>query len=165
MSRRCAHEDPNTTIQSPGSSCLKRTTATLHGRTRLETRRFRSRGKRWASTQAISTTFGGLFFTAALLIVGAIGITVLEIAAHIIAAIAAPADAMTPIDERDRYVAAKAKGFAFLVLSAVVFITIAGLLLGVTSWSACQALVLAFVVGELVRYGAEIVYYRYGCLK
>ena len=87
----------------------------------------------------------GLFFTAALLIVGAIGITVLEIAAHI--------------------VAAKAKGFAFLVLSAVVFITIAGLLLGMTSWAACQALVLAFVVGELVRYGAEIVYYRYGSLK
>lgn len=105
------------------------------------------------------------FFTAALLIVGAIGITVLEIAAHIIAAIAAPADAMTPIDERDRYVAAKTKGIAFLVLSAVVFITIAGLLLGMTSWSACQALVLAFVVGELVRYGAEIVYYRYGSLK
>jgi hypothetical protein len=72
---------------------------------------------------------------------------------------------MTPIDERDRYVAAKAKGFAFLVLSAVVFITIAGLLLGMTSWAACQALVLAFVVGELVRYGAEIVYYRYGSLK
>ena len=105
------------------------------------------------------------FFTAALLIVGAIGITVLEIAAHIIAAIAAPADAMTPIDERDRYVAAKAKGFAFLVLSAVVFITIAGLLLGMTSWATYQALVLAFVVGELVRYGAEIVYYRYGSLK
>jgi len=34
-----------------------------------------------------------------------------------------------------------------------------------TSWAACQALVLAFVVGELVRYGAEIVYYRYGSLK
>ena len=107
----------------------------------------------------------GLFFTAALLIVGAIGITVLEIAAHIVAAIAAPADAMTPIDERDRYVAAKAKGFAFLVLSGVVLVTIAGLLLGMTSWAACQALVLAFVVGELVRYGAEIVYYRYGSLK
>ena len=107
----------------------------------------------------------GLFVTAALLIVGSIGITVLEIAAHIIAAITAPGDAMTPTDERDRYVAAKAKGFAFLVLSALVFVTIAGLLLGMTPWATCQALVFAFVVGELVHYGAEIVYYRCGSLK
>lgn len=53
------------------------------------------------------------FFTVVVLIVGAVGLTVLEIATHIIIAIRAPTDAAKPPDERDRLVAATANGLAY----------------------------------------------------
>lgn len=44
----------------------------------------------------------------------------------------------------------------------MVFVTMAALLLGISTWTATQILVLAFVLAELSRFGAQIFYYRRG---
>jgi len=91
-------------------------------------------------------------------------LVVVQIALHVIAAVATKAsgDAETARDEREQLIELKANRFGyFIVLSGAVMV--AGAIgMGAPGYWTANALVLAVALGELVRFGAQIVYYRIG---
>lgn len=89
-----------------------------------------------------------------------VALIVLEVVLHVLVAVRSPAEARTPMDERERLIALRAKSAAFPVLIAGAFCAIGTLHLGVGAWTMSQAVLLAIVVAELVRFGVEIVLHR-----
>ncbi len=88
---------------------------------------------------------------------------VLEVALHIAIAIQAPHEARTPKDERERLIEMKATRIAFPVLLVSVFAAIGTLHLpGSSRFLMADAILLAIVVGQITRFGAQIVYHRRG---
>lgn len=88
---------------------------------------------------------------------------VLEIVLHVIVAIRSPKDALTPKDERERLIALKATTVAYGVMA------LCTLLAGVmvvhyrsNLWFLGNVVVMAFVMGEVTRFAAQIVYFRRG---
>jgi archaellum biogenesis protein FlaJ (TadC family) len=97
-----------------------------------------------------------------LLLALVVALIVLEIVLHIAIAIQSPQDARTPKDERETLIAMKARNVAFPVLLAGAFAAIGTIHLDAGIWGLSHAVLLAVVVAELVRFGAEIVYHRRG---
>jgi len=93
-------------------------------------------------------------------LVGAV--IVLEAALHLALRTRAPEDARTPRDEREQMIALKAKSVSYPVLAIAAFGAIGTVHLGASKWDLMQAVLLAIVVGELSKFGAEIVYFRRG---
>jgi uncharacterized membrane protein len=88
---------------------------------------------------------------------------VLEVALHIAIAMQSPHEARTPKDERERLIEMKATRIAFPVLLVSVFAAIGTLHLpGSSRFLMADAILLAIVVGQLTRFGAQIVYHRRG---
>jgi len=89
-----------------------------------------------------------------------ISLVVLEVVLHILVAILSPHEAKTPKDERERLIELKAAATAFPVLVGGALCAIGTMHLGVGVWTMGNAVLLAIVVAELVRFGAEIIHHR-----
>lgn len=76
--------------------------------------------------------------------------------------IRAPGEASARPDERDRAVAQRAAGIAYLVLVLGVIAVIVALHHGLHGPSTVFALIGAFILGEAVRFGAQAIGYRIG---
>lgn len=87
---------------------------------------------------------------------------VLEIVLHAVIAMRAPAEARSPRDERERLIAMKATSVAFPVLVLGALAGAAMLHVSLSVWVMQQAVLLAIVVAEVVKFGTEIVLYRRG---
>jgi hypothetical protein len=91
-----------------------------------------------------------------------VAFVVLEIVLHAVTAMLAPKEARSPKDERERVIEMRATRVAFPVL---VFgaLGAAGLLhVSPSVWVMQQAVLLAIVVAELVKFGTQIVLFRRG---
>ena len=89
-------------------------------------------------------------------------LVVLEVVLHLAIAIRSPRDARTPKDERERLIDMKATRVAFPVLLVGTFAAIGTLHLPTSRWDMAHVMLLALVVTELTRFGAQIVYHRRG---
>jgi len=75
-------------------------------------------------------------------------------------AIRAPGEANARPDERDRAVSRRATGVAYLVLVLGVMAVIAGLHMGLHGPGTIFALIGAFILAEVARFGAQAIGYR-----
>ncbi|MEZ5416037.1 MAG: hypothetical protein R2708_01670 [Vicinamibacterales bacterium] len=98
---------------------------------------------------AVSTAFGLLVL-----------FVVLEIVLHVALALWSPREARTPKDERERLIELRATFIAFHVLVVGALAGVATLHLTRSAWIIQQVVLLAIVVAELVKFGAEIVLFR-----
>ena len=105
-------------------------------------------------------TGGGYYFglLAAMTVLFVIAMIVLTV----VAAVFAPKDAKTPLDERERLIGLKASQLAAVALSAGAFMTIIVLFLGADRFFAANFLFLSMAVSETLKSGAQIFYYRRG---
>ena len=86
----------------------------------------------------------------------------LEIVLHLVLTVQAPSEARAPRDERERLIEMRASHIAFYVL-VVGALAVVGLMHVTRSvWVMAQSLMLAIVVAQIVRFGAQIVYFRRG---
>jgi hypothetical protein len=85
-----------------------------------------------------------------------------EIAAHIVVALQAPKDVRAPKDERERLIEMRATRVAFHVLVVGALAGVGTMHLTQSVWVMSQAVLLAIVLAELVKFGGQILYYRRG---
>lgn len=86
----------------------------------------------------------------------------IEIGAHAALALRAPAEARTPKDERERLIEMKATQVAFQVLVLGALTGVGAMHLTNSVWVMGQAVLLAIVVAELVKFGGQILHFRQG---
>lgn len=87
----------------------------------------------------------------------------IELVAHVVLWFKFPKDARTPRDEREQLCELKALrlgAYVYVLLSFLVIL--AGALHGADGFGVGLAVLLAFVIAEIVNYAARIVYYRRG---
>lgn len=92
-------------------------------------------------------------------------LVILQIVLSIIAAIAARVTgdaAQTARDEREQLIELKANRFALFIVQTGAVLTAGAISLGAPAYVTANCLVLALTLGELVRFGGQIVYYRLG---
>ena len=89
-----------------------------------------------------------------------IALTVIHIVAHIVVAILKPSEARSEMDERERAIARNAGAIAYHVLAFGIVVAIGTTLFCWTAFVAVNAVLLAFILAETVRYGLEIIAYR-----
>ena len=99
-------------------------------------------------------------FHALLACIGAF--VVIEIVAYLVLRLHYPDDARTPIDERERLINLKATRLASGCYVVGSFLAVLTLHHGASAVMIGYFIVLAFVIAEIVKYGARIVYYRRG---
>jgi hypothetical protein len=130
----------------------------------------------WISFVSILIVFGYYFTTVAramlglrsesnlfaVLVVAIAALVVLEVVLHIIVAIQSPSEARSPRDERERLIAFKATQIGFYVLIIGALAGIFTMHLGAGRRDVGNAVLLAIVIAQLTKYGAEIVYFRRG---
>jgi hypothetical protein len=87
---------------------------------------------------------------------------VIETAAYLVLRLRYPEDARTPIDERERLINLKATRLASGCYVVGSFLAVLTLHHGASAVMIGYFIVLAFVIAEIVKYGARIVYYRRG---
>jgi hypothetical protein len=97
-----------------------------------------------------------------LILVLVLGLVALEVVLHVAIAIQSPREARSPKDERERLIDLKATRVAFPVLLIGALCAILPVHLGGGRGVMVDAILLAVVVAELVKFGAQIVYYRRG---
>lgn len=90
-----------------------------------------------------------------------VGIVVVMIIGHIVAAVSSPKDADAQCDERDALIAAKAGALGGNIAIGGALIAAATAFKGANGVEVGNWVVLAVVVGELVRYGMQIAKYRH----
>jgi hypothetical protein len=101
---------------------------------------------------------GGLF---APLLATVVCLAVLQIVLNIISGIAAPREAGSPPDERERIIDLEATRVAFHVLQTGVFLAFCGLLLAPSQpWLVANGVVMVMVVGEAARAAFQVIGYR-----
>ncbi len=92
-------------------------------------------------------------------------LVIVQVTLAIIAAVATRAsggEVEAALDEREKLIELKAGRFGYaIVLGGAVMVT-GAISLGLPGYWTANALVLAVALGELVRFGAQIVYYRLG---
>jgi hypothetical protein len=140
---------------------------------RLEDLSFREKSA-WISFLSILAVFTPFFWTSYQRLRGAVDgptamstafgllvvFVVLEVALHVVLALRSPKEARTPRDERERLIELRATFVAFHVLVAGALAAAALLHVTQRAWVLQQAGLLAVVVAELVKFGAEIVLFR-----
>ncbi len=87
---------------------------------------------------------------------------VIETVAFLVLRLRYPEDARTPIDEREQLIHLKATRLAARCYLIGSFLAVGTLHLGASAVIIGYLVVLAFVIAEIVKYGARIVYYRRG---
>jgi hypothetical protein len=86
----------------------------------------------------------------------------LQAAWRTVVALRVPGEAGAPRDERERQIALKARNVSYPVLAVGAFAAIGTVHLGAAKWELMNAVLLAIVIGELTKSGAEILYFRRG---
>ncbi|HEU4601282.1 MAG TPA: hypothetical protein VFS24_04915 [Steroidobacteraceae bacterium] len=88
------------------------------------------------------------------------GLVIVQVVAHIVVAALAPADARTPTDERERVIGWKADRVGFYTLMAGALIGIFTIHLGASAPDLAHAVLLAFVLSQLAKYGTVLLLHR-----
>lgn len=88
------------------------------------------------------------------------GLVGLEVLLHIALTVQSPREARTPKDERERLIELRATRIAFPVLLVGALAALGTLHLPASKWEMGQAVLFAIVLAELVKFGAQVVYYR-----
>jgi len=91
-----------------------------------------------------------------------VAVVISEVVLHIIIAARFPADAKSPLDERERLIALKATRPAFYVLLVGAFLAIGTMHLGARPWVLAHAVLFAIWIAELTRIGTQLYLYRRG---
>lgn len=136
---------------------------------------------RWIALGANLVVWGWYFVTVARLLTGDIAarisdergllglmmpaivaITIIHIVGHVIVAALKPEEARTERDERERAIARHAAAIGYSVLCFGIVIALGATLYYWTALVAVNAVMLAFIAAECVRYGVEIAAYRRG---
>ena len=91
-----------------------------------------------------------------------VAITIVNIVGHIIVAALKPKEAKTELDEREKAIARHATAIGYNVLCVGIVFAMATTFYYWTAFVAVNAVMLAFIVAECVRYGFEILAYRRG---
>ncbi len=91
-------------------------------------------------------------------------VVIVQVVLSIIAAIVLrkSQDVRAARDERERLIELKSNRFAFYILQIGIVLTVIAIDVGVEPFVIGNCLVLTPVVGEIVRFGGQIVYYRLG---
>ncbi len=92
-------------------------------------------------------------------------LVIVQVALHIIAAIvtrASGGDMETARDERERLIELKSNRFGYFILLSGTVMVAGAIGLGAPGYWTANALVLSVALAELVRFGAQVVYYRMG---
>lgn len=128
----------------------------------------------WISFITILLIFGAYFWRVAQVLRGEarfpfeiavaflIAFVLVEIAAHIVVGLQAPKDVRAPQDERERLIEMRATRVAFQVLVLGALAGVGTMHLTQSVWVMSQAVLLAIVVAELVKFGGQILYFRRG---
>ena len=87
---------------------------------------------------------------------------VIETVAFLVLRLRYPEDARTPIDEREQLIHLKATRLAARCYVVGSFLAVLTLHLGASAVMIGYFVVIAFVIAEIVKYGARIGYYRRG---
>jgi hypothetical protein len=87
---------------------------------------------------------------------------VIEVAGHVFVAIREPKEAQAPPDERERMIDLRAIRLAAYVYVVGSFLAVFTLHHGANALAIANGVLLAFVVAEVVHYGARIIYHRRG---
>ncbi len=91
-----------------------------------------------------------------------LALVVIEVAAHVVVAIRAPADARAPKDERDRLIELKSVSASRNVYVIGSLAAVSTIHLGGNAVAMGYGVLLALVLGEAVKHAARIVYHRRG---
>lgn len=91
-----------------------------------------------------------------------LALIVIEVAAHIVVAIRAPEDAPGPRDERERMIDLKAIRLAHYVYVVGSLFAVSSIHLGANAIALGYGVLFAFVIGEVVKNSARIVFHRRG---
>ena len=98
--------------------------------------------------------------------IGAVVLLVfVQIALHVVAAVAIRVrggDMDTASDEREKLIQLKANRFGYFIVLAGAVMVAGAIGFGVPGYWTANALVFAVALGELARFGAQVVYYRLG---
>lgn len=131
----------------------------------------------WVSMAGIIVAFGPYFallaawsgpapafplYSGALLFVATLLTIIVTTLGAIGAALTNVKDANAPADERDRMVARRASAIAYAVLLPLLFLTLAGAVLGFGTAGLANAVLAAIVLAEVSRCGAAVFLYRSG---
>lgn len=96
---------------------------------------------------------------AALFMVATVGMVILLVVGHIVAAISNRPEKR---DERDRLIAWRAEHNSSWVLAAGVFTAITAMVFGIETVWVAHLLLLSMILSEVLGYGLRIIYYRRG---
>jgi hypothetical protein len=91
-----------------------------------------------------------------------IAFVVLEVVLHLVAAMQAPNEARAPRDEREQLIDMRATRIAFYVLVAGVLAAVSLMLVTSSAWVVGQHVLLVVMFAHLVKFAAQIVYFRRG---
>lgn len=91
-----------------------------------------------------------------------LALVVIEVVGHIVIAIASPEDARTPKDEREKLIDLKATRAAYYVYVVGSLLAISTIHRGANIIFMSCAVLLAFVIGEVVKHALRIYYFRRG---
>ncbi|WP_395614387.1 hypothetical protein [Allosphingosinicella sp.] len=89
-------------------------------------------------------------------------VTLLHIVGHVVVAVLKPSEAKTTLDEREMAIARRAAAIGYNILCVGIVIAMGATLYYWTAFVAVNAVMLAFILAECVRYGVEITAFRRG---
>ena len=98
------------------------------------------------------------YFTLFWVLIGAL--VVIQVVTHIVLAARSPADAKSPLDERERLIHLRAIRPAYFVLLAGTFLTIGTMHMGFNTWQFAHCILFVIWIAELTRYGMRLYFYR-----
>jgi hypothetical protein len=130
----------------------------------------------WISFVLLLVVFGAYFWSVGSVLEGGIeyetglmvqigliiAFVVLEIVLHLAIVVQAPSEARAPRDERERLIEMRSTRIAFHVLVLGALGCVGLMHITRSAWAIGQHVLLAIVVAQLVRFGAQIVYFRRG---
>ena len=117
----------------------------------------------WKVTPALFAGHSEALLHAALVLpLTVAAVAVLQVIPMIAVAIAAPADAQAPQDEREKLYALKGTQAAYFILaSGALFTSVAGIFLGANAGTLANLCLLSVVVSNLAKYATEVAYFRF----
>jgi len=89
-------------------------------------------------------------------------VTLLHIVGHVVVAVLKPSEAKTTLDEREMAIARRAAAIGYNILCVGIVVAMGATLYYWTAFVAVNAVMLAFILAECVRYGVEITAFRRG---
>lgn len=132
---------------------------------------------RWIALTANLLAWGWYFVTVARLLASGVpdergllglmipvvlAITLIHIVGHIVVAVLKPSEARSTLDEREVAIARRAAAIGYNVLCVGIVVAMGATLYYWTAFVAVNAVMLAFILAECVRYGVELSAFRRG---